>query len=58
MAQFQLKRQREADGTVDHVLEFFLVGPDGRPLKQYLASDVSTAKIAGDLRDASAHQPA
>ena len=52
MAQFELKRSRAADGTVDHVLEFFLVGADGRPLLQYLASDVNPAKIAGDVRDA------
>ena len=32
MAQFKLRRQRESDGSVDHVLEFFLVGADGQPL--------------------------
>lgn len=54
MAQFKLRRQREADGSVDHVLEFFLVGADGRPLLQYLASDVNAAKVAGDLQAAAA----
>ena len=29
MARFKLIRQREADGTVDHVLEFFLVDANG-----------------------------
>jgi hypothetical protein len=29
MARFKLIRQREPDGTVDQVLEFFLVGADG-----------------------------
>jgi len=52
MAQFKLRRQRESDGSVDHVLEFFLVGADGHPLLQYLASDVNPAKVAGDLQDA------
>jgi cytochrome oxidase Cu insertion factor (SCO1/SenC/PrrC family) len=51
MTQFKLTRQRESDGTVDHVLEFFLIAPDGRPLTQYLASDTNPAKIAGDLKD-------
>jgi len=51
MAQFKLRRQREPDGTVDHVLEFFLVRPDGQPLVQYLSSDTNPAKIAGDLQD-------
>jgi protein SCO1/2 len=52
MARFKLIRHREADGEVDHVLEFFLVGPGGKPLTQYLASDVRAEKIAGDLTDA------
>lgn len=52
MAQFKLRRQREADGSVDHVLEFFLVGADGSPLLQYLASEVNPAKVAGDVQDA------
>ncbi len=51
MAQFKLRRQREADGSVDHVLEYFLVGADGQPLLQYLADDVNPAKVAGDLQD-------
>lgn len=33
MAQFRLRRQREANGTVDHVLEYFVVGPWSEPLK-------------------------
>ena len=54
MAQFKLRRQREADGTVDHVLEYFLVGADGQPLVQYLASDINPARVAGDLQDVAA----
>lgn len=50
MSRFKLVRQREADGTVDHVLEFFLVGPDGHSEMQYLASDVMPAKVAGDMQ--------
>jgi protein SCO1 len=49
MSQFKLVRQREADGTVDHVLEFFLVGPDGRQLYQYAASHAEPTTIAGDI---------
>jgi protein SCO1/2 len=50
MANFKLKRQREADGTVAHELEFFLVSPNGHPLMQYLAGDTDPAKIAGDIQ--------
>jgi protein SCO1/2 len=49
MERFKLRRQREPDGSVDHVLEFFLVGPNGNELVQYLAADTNPAKIAGDL---------
>jgi hypothetical protein len=52
MAQFKLRRQREADGSVDHVLEFFLVGPDGHLKLQYLASEVSPLRLAGDVEQA------
>ncbi len=52
MAALQLKRQREADGSVDHVLEFFLIRADGVAQKQYLANEVNAAKIAGDLHEA------
>jgi protein SCO1 len=52
MARFRLVRQREADGSVDHVLEFFLVGPDGRLRYQYLASEVHSERIAADIERA------
>ena len=49
MARFKLVRQRESDGSVDHVLEFFLVGPDGHMRFQYLASEVHSDRIAADI---------
>jgi protein SCO1 len=52
MNRFNLVRQREDNGTVDHVLEFFLVGPDGRQLYQYAASHADPATIAGDIEQA------
>jgi protein SCO1/2 len=52
MAKFKLQRQREPDGSVDHVLEFFLVGRDGRLMTQYVASDVNPLKLAGDVEQA------
>lgn len=48
MARFKLRQQHESDGSVDHVLEFFVVGADGHLLYQYL-SDTSPERIAGDL---------
>jgi cytochrome oxidase Cu insertion factor (SCO1/SenC/PrrC family) len=55
MAQFKLRREHESDGSVAHVLEFFLVGADGHLLFQYLASEVPPARIAGDLEQAAGH---
>ena len=52
MKQFNLVRQREDNGTVDHVLEFFLVGPDGKQLYQYAASHADPATIAADIAQA------
>jgi protein SCO1 len=54
MDRFKLRRQREADGSVDHVLEFFVVGADGHILYQYLW-DTNSARIAGGLTEAESH---
>ena len=52
MARFDLIRHREADGTVDHVLEFFLVDPKGRALLQYLGQEAEPQRVASDLERA------
>jgi protein SCO1/2 len=56
MARFKLVRQHEPDGSVDHVLEFFLVGPDGHLRFQYLASEVHSERIADDLEQAAGNR--
>ena len=48
MARFKLIRQREADGTVDHVLEFFLVDTNGHVLFQYMGEKVEPEQVAKD----------
>ncbi len=57
MAHFALIRHREADGTVDHVLEFFLVDPNGRALLQYLGEEADPKRVASDLEQAAARKP-
>ena len=52
MARFELERQHEPDGSIDHVLEFFLLGSDGHLQLQYVAFDVNPLKIAGDVEQA------
>jgi hypothetical protein len=44
-----LIRQREANGTVDHVLEFFLVDANGRALLQYMGEKAEPEQMANDL---------
>jgi len=54
MARFKLIRQREADGTVDHVPEFFLVDRNGRALLQYVGERADPKRVVSDLRQAAA----
>ena len=54
MARFDLIRKRETDGTVDHVLEMFLVAPDGRVLLQYMGDKIDPARAVVDLGAAAA----
>jgi cytochrome oxidase Cu insertion factor (SCO1/SenC/PrrC family) len=51
MKAFRLVRQRENDGEVDHVLEYFLVSPDGHPMVQY-SQHVEPSLAAGDAEEA------
>jgi protein SCO1/2 len=55
MKAFRLVRQRENDGEVDHVLEYFLVGPDGHPMVQY-SQHVEPSLAARDAEEAAASE--
>jgi protein SCO1/2 len=57
MARFNLVRQREADGTVDHVLEFFMVDAKGRTILQYLGQEAEPERVASDVERAAARKP-
>ncbi len=57
MARFNLIRQREPDGTVDHVLEFFLVDASGRALLQYLGQKAAPDLVASDVERVAAREP-
>jgi protein SCO1 len=46
---FKLRRTRESDGTITHTIEAFLLGPDGRQIRQYNALDVSPAAVVADV---------
>ncbi len=57
MARFNVIRKREPDGTVDHVLEFFLVDGNGRALLQYIGQKASPDWVARDVERVAAHEP-
>jgi protein SCO1 len=48
---FQLGRTRDSDGEIDHVLGFFLVGPEGHEIADYSQS-VDPSKPARDALEA------
>src|SRR5271155_5399989 len=57
LAGFDLIRKHEADGTVDHVLEFFLVDANGRALLQYMGEKAEPDRVASDVEKAVDHEP-
>ncbi len=57
MARFNVIRKREPDGTVDHVLEFFLVDANGRELLQYIGQKAEPGRVASDVERAAAREP-
>src|SRR5277367_3229563 len=49
LALFKLRRTRESDGSITHSISAFLLGPDGRQIRQYNALDVSPDAVASDV---------
>lgn len=49
MSAFKLERVREADGSIDHVLAFFLVRGDGGLQSEYSPNHTRPEQIAEDL---------
>jgi protein SCO1 len=47
---FQLRRQREADGSVAHVEGIFLLGPDGKERREYDGKIVRAGIIEREIR--------
>jgi protein SCO1 len=57
LSRFNLIRQRDADGTVGHVLEFFLVDASGHAILQYLGEKAAPELVANDVERAAAGEP-
>lgn len=50
LADFQLRRVRQADGSVAHLAGVFILGPDGRERREYDGEVVKVKTMVGDLR--------
>ena len=50
LANFQLRRKRDADGTVEHVEGVFMLGPDGHELREYDGEVVKADTIVAELQ--------
>ena len=46
---FKLVRQREEDGSVDHVIGVFLLGPNGRELREYNGEILKADSVLTDI---------
>jgi protein SCO1 len=54
LSNFKLIRQREPDGTVDHIIGVFLLGPDGRELREYNGEILKADNVKADINKAMA----
>ncbi len=48
---FKLVRQREEDGSVDHVIGVFLLGQDGRELREYNGEILKADAVLTDINE-------
>lgn len=47
---FKLVRTHESDGSITHATSAFLLGPNGRQVRQYNALDVAPETVAADVK--------
>jgi protein SCO1 len=52
LSNFKLIRQREPDGSVDHIIGVFLLGPDGRELREYNGEILKADTVTADVNKA------
>jgi protein SCO1 len=50
LANFKLKRIKEADGSVDHIIDFFMLTPDGREARVYNPDEIGPEAITADVQ--------
>ncbi|HTT75597.1 MAG TPA: SCO family protein [Candidatus Binataceae bacterium] len=55
LANFKLKRIKEADGTIDHIIDFFMLSPDGHETRVYNPDEIGPAGITADVESTFVH---
>lgn len=50
LTDFQLRRQRDPDGSVEHISGVFILGPDGHELREYDGELVKATTVISDLQ--------
>jgi len=56
LTDFQLRRRRDPDGSVEHISGVFVLGPDGHELREYDGAIVKASTMIGDLQEVLASQ--
>jgi len=51
LSAFDLRREKEPDGSITHVIGIFLVGPDGKELKEYGGDTLTSEAVLADLQN-------
>ena len=57
LTDFQLRRRRDPDGSVEHISGVFILGPDGHEMREYDGAVVKASTMIGDLQKVLASQP-
>jgi protein SCO1 len=55
LANFKLKRVKEADGSIDHIIDFFMLSPDGHEARVYNPDEIGPAAITADVESTIGH---
>ena len=50
LTDFQLRRQRDPDGSVEHISGVFILGRDGREVREYDGEIVKATTVISDLQ--------
>lgn len=50
LGNFKLKRVKESDGSIDHIIDFFMLSPDGLEARVYNPDEIGPEAITADVQ--------